>query len=116
MHNKGMEMIMNKTSLRILLIGSGVVVIGIVLILAFTLFSPKEPTSPAAESTAASSGYLLKEYDGRIALYALPETTPRQIFNIYVDSLPDADIARLQSGIPADTLEQAEEYLEDFDS
>lgn len=88
-----------------------------VLIIALScLFLPDKPSAANNPASAAKSCYLLKEYEGRIALYEPPFEVPEEVYSIYVDTLPPADQERLSSGIPIDTPAQLEDYLEDFDS
>ena len=110
---------MNKTTLRTLIIGGGVVLLGIILILCFTLLKPVVPTPPTVPESsiaAAQSKYTLREYQGKIALYGSDLTEPEEVFEIYTDTLLEMDILRLQEGITADSLEEAQAYLDDFDS
>lgn len=60
--------------------------------------------------------FLLKNYQGKLALYIPPADKPKKIYNIYLSTLPDLDQKRLEKGIYLDDLDQVNDYLEDFDS
>ena len=123
---------MNKTTLRVLWAGIGAAAASLIFLVVIWIAWPQTsgeapavqsapevsaPSDVSAPSASASqSGYLLREYEGKIALYVLPSDTPEEIYDIYVSLLPETDIARLQKGIPADTRAEAEAYLADFDS
>lgn len=126
---------MNKTTLRVLWAGIGASAASLIFLVVIWIAwpqtsgeapavqsapevsAPSDVSVPSAPSASTSqSGYLLREYEGKIALYVLPSDTPEEIYDIYVSLLPETDIARLQKGIPADTRAEAEAYLADFDS
>lgn len=59
-------------------------------------------------------GFLMGVYNGHIALWADEDPEPRQVFPYAVASLPEADQAALEKGIPIESQEQLCKYLEDF--
>ncbi len=75
-----------------------------------------ERPAETAESTTALSGYVLRDCNGRIAVYARGKETPYEIFNIYTDSLPPADAEALREGIVIETPEELNKKLEEFTS
>ena len=118
---------MNKPALCALWAGIGFAAACLLFLLLMLLVRPQpagaQPPDSVPESavssdpaSAAQTGYLLRELDGRIALYVLPSDQPETVYEIYVDLLPETDIARLRQGIRLDTREEAEAYLADFDS
>lgn len=60
--------------------------------------------------------YILKEYDGKIAVFYPHKEEPSRVLNIYTQNLPEDDIKRLKNGIDVTNLEQLEQYIADFDS
>ena len=52
---------------------------------------PEEPQNPA--------GYLLRDYEGRLAIFREESNTPEMIFDVYTRLLPQADQERLTEGI-----------------
>lgn len=75
-----------------------------------------EPETAVSQSAVQSSPYLLKEYQGKIALYVPSDPFPREIYDIYLSVLPHMDQERLREGIPVSDQKQLKTYLEEFDS
>ena len=67
-------------------------------------FAEKEPV-----------GFVLKEYEGKVALFRENSQRPYQILNIEVYLLPDADKEALREGILAENEEELKKILEDWD-
>ena len=74
------------------------------------------PAETVESTTAAPGGYVLRDCNGRIAVYARGKETPYEIFNIYTDSLPPADAEALRDGIVIETTEELNKKLEEFTS
>ena len=75
-----------------------------------------ERPATAESTTAEPGGYVLRDCNGRIAVYARGKETPYEIFNIYTDSLPPADAEALREGIEIETPEELNKKLEEFTS
>lgn len=75
-----------------------------------------KPVAVENPPSIAESCYLLKEYQGKIALYQPPFEVPEEVYDIYVDTLPSLDQERLSSGIQIDNPNELKDYLDDFDS
>lgn len=69
---------------------------------------PQPPPSPA--------GYLLKSYEGRLAVFRQGCDTPELIFDVYTRLLPPADRDRLETGISAPDYETLTRLIEDYTS
>lgn len=67
---------------------------------------PQEPKSPA--------GYLLRSYEGRLAVFRQGCDTPELIFDVYTRLLPPADRDRLEAGISAPDYETLTRLIEDY--
>ena len=67
---------------------------------------PEEPQSPA--------GYLLRDYEGRLAIFREESNTPEMIFDVYTRLLPQADQERLTEGISAPDYETLTRLIEDY--
>ena len=67
---------------------------------------PQEPKSPA--------GYLLRSYEGRLAVFRQGCDTPELIFDVYTRLLPPADRDRLETGISAPDYETLTRLIEDY--
>ncbi len=58
--------------------------------------------------------YILKEYEGKLALFESEEITPKEIFDININIFPENDIKKLQKGILAENEEELIRLIEDF--
>jgi len=58
--------------------------------------------------------FLLGNYKGYIALWSGTDPEPMVVFPYRTDSLPPADQAALENGIPLENREQLTHLLEDF--
>lgn len=67
---------------------------------------PEEPQSPA--------GYLLRDYEGRLAIFREESNTPEMIFDVYTRLLPQADQERLTEDISAPDYETLTRLIEDY--
>ena len=59
--------------------------------------------------------YVLKTYEGKLAVYRFEGKTPMEVTDIYVDSLPDYDKASLDKGVSIYSDEQLRRALEDYE-
>ena len=81
------------------------------LVLAF--FS-RSTSSPQPEPIPSPSGYLLRSYDGRLAVFREGSDTPEMIFDVYTRLLPQSDRERLEEGISAPDYETLTRLIEDY--
>ena len=58
--------------------------------------------------------FLLGNYKGYLALWKEDSPDPFQIFPLQISSLPEADQAALETGIPARSETELSSLLEDF--
>jgi hypothetical protein len=107
---------MLKKNIKSLLLSCGLFILFIFIL--FGILSQFQPDTPADTQTESvlEYHYVLKEYQGKIAVYSTQDEQPKQIFDIYLNTLPDSDVQRLKEGIPIQSEEQLEEYIQDFDS
>lgn len=80
--------------------------------LLFSLFWLAGPRSEAPDQSG--SGYILKDYGGRLALYRQNEAAPLEVYELYTYLLPEMDVENLKAGIPLQNEEQLDRLLEDF--
>lgn len=73
----------------------------------------KEP-EPEPEPIPSPSGYLLRSYDGRLAVFREGSDTPEMIFDVYTRLLPQSDQERLEEGISAPDYETLTRLIEDY--
>lgn len=60
--------------------------------------------------------YVIKEYNGNIAVYKSGETRPRDIYEVPVETLPTEDVKNLESGIPVKDEKELKQLIEDLTS
>lgn len=80
------------------------------------------PTLPQTSSVSESSNstsqseefYILKEYNGKIAIFSSSSDTPTEITNASVSKLPKEDQQSLKAGIKAKDKDELNRLLEDF--
>ncbi len=67
-------------------------------------------------SSIESYRYVLKEYEGKLAVFEYGSETPYEITEIFIHNLPDYDIILLSEGINVTDNKQLESLLEDYTS
>ena len=89
---------------------------GIWLLCAPPARAQEAPASGTAASPASDGPvYYLRDDGGRVAVYASPDsTTPLQVYEIYVNLLPENDALRLKSGIAVTGTAALERLLADL--
>ena len=69
------------------------------------------------ESEPSTSSYTLRDWHGKLALFAPGETgeedQPVEVYEVYTHLLPESDVLSLQAGIPLESKEQLQRLLED---
>lgn len=58
--------------------------------------------------------YLIREHEGRIAVFAWGSDTPELIFEKQIKFLPDYDRIQLAEGIPINSVEELNARIEDY--
>lgn len=71
---------------------------------------------PPAESAEQTVYRVLGEWDGRVAVFLPQSTSPEQVYDTWVSSLPDADRARLSDGIAVYSAAELQRAVEDYTS
>lgn len=111
---------MKKNKLIILVIMVAVTIIIVSLLLSVS--SNKEKTAPnqninhSSSTTSIQPIYILKEYNGNIAVYRYGETQPIDILSeIVYYSLPKYDREQLKKGIYIYSEAELQRLIEDFD-
>lgn len=80
------------------------------------LLFPTASEVTAVTSETAKEQYLLKEYEGKIALFLPPDEEPDTVYPIYVNMLPQLDRKRLERGIHLTDQDTVNRYIADFES
>ncbi len=58
--------------------------------------------------------YTIGEWQGQVAVFEMGASAPRQVFDTYVETLPEGQRRQLQEGVPADNEDQLAVLLEDY--
>lgn len=82
------------------------------------------PGGPKGESAASTAGrpsdgskYTVTVFEGRVAIYLTEQmSSPKYVTDVPVSTLPAADRAALEEGIPIFTEEELTSILEDYGS
>ena len=96
----------------------GIAVFILVLSVSVFLYAIGNNIGAAQPKTAepGSYSYIIKEYDGNISDFKAGESTPDQIYEVPVETLPEEDIQSLQSGIQVYNEQQLQSLIEDLTS
>lgn len=70
------------------------------------------------EPSAVSGGweYLIREYDGRLAVFHGGSEEPELVFDVFVHTLPEYDRGQLKQGVAVQSYEELISLLEDYTS
>ncbi len=96
-------------------IGSAV----IILILSIAVFGYAAVYSTNAaipKEGEAVYQYVIREYNGNIAVYKSGETAPSDIYEVPVETLPEEDVKSLESGIQVRDEAELRRLIEDLTS
>lgn len=76
--------------------------------------SAENATQPAAEQTTKYRTYVVREYDGVVAVFYSDSNKPIRVTQRYIKALPEKDRAKLKKGIRVNDREQLRRLLEDL--
>lgn len=74
----------------------------------------KQQETPSVEEFGYA--YLLKELDGRVAVYPAGSLEPELVLDVLVKYLPDYDRSQMQQGIQVKDYKQLVSLIEDYTS
>lgn len=77
-------------------------------------YTKKSNHQTTNESTSAV--YTLSEYKGRVAVFYNNNSSPDEIYDSFLDSLPEDDAVALKEGITVFSKEELQQLLEDYTS
>ena len=60
--------------------------------------------------------YIIREHDGRVAVFSRGHSTPEMVLDRLVHHLPAYDQIQLREGVPVFTKEELQERIEDYTS
>ena len=107
------------------LAGTGVLAVAAVWSAAAAIGGITGPADAAAEPEAGTivwpgsvddAEFILREYDGCVAVFAAGESSPMTMTDIQVKSLREADRALRNAGLPCETRDEVLTLLEDLGS
>ena len=58
--------------------------------------------------------YVLKEFNGKLAVFEKGDKDPQMIFDVSIDSLPEIDMIELKQGLKIKDANELNERIEDF--
>ncbi len=106
----------------------------IIVVIAASYLAIKPPATPqlaqAAESVAGiaeendaskppledGNMYIVKEHEGRVAVFTAGESEPEVVLDVFVQYLPDLDREQMAEGIPVKDYNELVALLEDYTS
>ncbi|MBR5941774.1 MAG: hypothetical protein IKZ81_00335 [Clostridia bacterium] len=78
--------------------------------------TPTAPEPETASTEAPAGGYVLREYEGAIGVFASGSSVPVSVIDVDVRTLPEADRAALANGIFAADEDELNRRIEDYSS
>ena len=97
-----------------------VILITVIIILCtisvlYNIFKIKQTSAATKEITeTANYEYTVKDYKGRIAIFKYGKELPLEIFDIYTESLPKIDSARIKEGINIADENELQKIIEEY--
>ena len=76
--------------------------------------SAENVTQPATEQTTKYRTYVVREYDGVVAVFYSDSSKPIKVTQRYGKALPEKDRANLKEGIQVNDKEELRKLLEDL--
>ena len=76
---------------------------------------PSAPPALVSESDS-NTDYVVRIFEGKIGVFTKDGTTPLQVLEVFVDTLPEQDQAVLETGIMVTGRENLRKTLEDYES
>ena len=93
-----------------------IIVFSLILLIVFTtLFSLSiaEDKNSISETTT-NIKYIVKSYEGKIAVFQNNESSPIKIVDVYIDLLPQSDRDILNNGITVSNIDEVNKMLSDY--
>ncbi len=73
-------------------------------------------SEPVSESLPGFGRRLLGVWDGKLALFTEGRDNPDEVYDVYIQTLPEEEQARLRQGIVIQSEEELASWLEDYTS
>ena len=77
---------------------------------------PYVDVPPVSTSASTTAQRVLRSWEGKLALFTGDGTTPDEVYDVYIQSLPPEEQDRLNQGIVIHTDEELASWLEDYTS
>lgn len=106
---------MQKTLLRCILISLCALVI-LSLSAFFSLNAGEAPAAAEKTNETVAPKYTFSQYQGQLALYERGFAMPVEIYDVYLEMLPQEEQQKIITGIPAQTDEEIQKIIEDYTS
>ena len=99
--------------------------VAVIIVVSFLLLAPQRWMPQEEESLQMTEersklnenyDYLLKEYEGKLAVYYYGASKPQEVFEVYISTLPEYDQKQLSRGLPVKDYEELLIRLEDYSS
>ena len=90
-------------------------IIATLTVASFSITASAKKDDEVTAITEEKEGYILKDFDGRLAIFENGEKGPILILDSYTNELPPKDQTRLYGGIEADSLEEIISIAENFE-
>lgn len=86
-----------------------------VLTVIFSITASATAKEDRKRISSFEQNYILKDFQGRPAVFENGNTSPLYILDIFTDQLPERDRERIKNGITAKTLEEIRSMTEDYE-
>ncbi len=73
-------------------------------------------SASAVKAAPSAAGYVVGEWEGRLAVYIKGCSAPDQVYDVYIATLPEDEQHRLKEGIAAGSEQELAALLEDYTS
>ena len=95
---------------------AGAAVVSLAVIVLLVLVGARSPAPAPTDPSSALPRYTIGEYNGRLAVYTDGQELPREVYDVYLATLPEEEQLRLRAGIPVEDDVQLQQLLEDYTS
>jgi hypothetical protein len=75
-----------------------------------------QTTTTTTTATTAAQKYIIGSWDDKLAVFIPPDTSPYQLYDIYLASLPEEEQQKLREGIIVNDEQTLASLLEDYTS
>ena len=105
---------MTRSSPRILFTREDLPALGLPITATLMASSSSSSSSSKVQAEEEAERYLIRDYQGRVAVFLEGVEEPEMIFDIYTKTLPELDQQQLTKGIPVEGYQQMTRLVEDY--